>query len=147
MYYPGLEDVTLNKGVKGPAVTLTVLQEGGPNISIDITLKLTLPTKTLSVLDFGWPRKDTRKWLAESKITAVTEANLYLVPKGDKYWKISFASCERELLLDIDMNNTWRKGCLRIMKKKFMIWKSKSKTGFKGLSSYLLKVMMFFSKI
>lgn len=135
-------NVTLNKGVRGPAVSLTVLQDGGPNISVDITLKLTLPTKTLSVSDFGWPRHDTRKWLSGEKIDKVANTKLYLVPKGDKYWKISFASCEGELLKDIDNNKTCRKGCLRLMKKLFMMWQSQSQSGLKGLSSYLLKTTL-----
>ncbi|XP_060593286.1 uncharacterized protein LOC132747802 [Ruditapes philippinarum] len=138
----GIYGVSLNRGVKGPAVSLTIQQDEGPNISVDITPKLTVPNVTMSVTDFGWPRRDTYKWLTEEKIDSVICQQIYLVPKGDKYWKISYANCENELLRDIDKRNTWRKACLRIMKKKLMQWKSKSTTGLKGISSYLLKTTL-----
>ncbi|XP_060587152.1 cyclic GMP-AMP synthase-like isoform X2 [Ruditapes philippinarum] len=137
----GLDAVSLNRGARGPAVTLTIQQDDGPNISVDITPKLTLSNEIISVTDFGWPRRDTKKWLTKEKIDIVKCQQIYLVPKGDKYWKISYANCENELLRDIDDANTWRKACLRIMKKKLMQWKSKS-TGLKEISSYLLKTTL-----
>lgn len=79
------------------------------------------------------------------KVKRVVDQPLYLVPKGDKYWKISFANLERELLDDIDdKKETWRKECLKIIKKKLLQWKSKSSAGLKGISSYLLKVRFIF---
>ncbi|XP_060593289.1 uncharacterized protein LOC132747804 [Ruditapes philippinarum] len=138
----GLDAVSLNRGVKGPAVSLTIQQDDGPNISVDITPKLTLSNETISVTDFGWPRRDTNKWLTEDEIDSVICQQIYLVPKGDKYWKISYANCENELLRDIDEAKTWRKACLRIMKRKLMQWKSKSTTGLKEISSYLLKTTL-----
>ncbi|XP_060593294.1 uncharacterized protein LOC132747807, partial [Ruditapes philippinarum] len=134
--------VSLNRGAKGPAVSLTIQQDDGPNVSVDITPKLTLSNEIISVTDFGWPRRDTYKWLTKEKIDSVKCQQIYLVPKGDKYWKISYANCENELLIDIDNAKTWRKACLRIMKKKLMQWQSKSTTGLKGISSYLLKTTL-----
>lgn len=85
------------------------------------------------------------KMAARSKVKRVVDQPLYLVPKGDKYWKISFANLERELLDDIDdKKETWRKECLKIIKKKLLQWKSKSSAGLKGISSYLLKVRFIF---
>ncbi|XP_053383621.1 uncharacterized protein LOC128549899 isoform X2 [Mercenaria mercenaria] len=137
-----LEGVSLNNGARGPAVTLTILQQDGPNISVDITPKLNIAAENLKVTDFHWPRFDTKRWLKKSKIKKVCAQTIYLVPKGDKYWKISFANLENELLDDIDDIGTWRKQCLRIMKKKLIQWKSKSRAGLKCLSSYLLKTTL-----
>ncbi|XP_053383623.1 uncharacterized protein LOC123537322 isoform X2 [Mercenaria mercenaria] len=53
--------VSLNNGARGPAVTLTILQQDGPNISVDITPKLNIAAENLNVKDFHWPRKDTKK--------------------------------------------------------------------------------------
>ncbi|XP_053383626.1 cyclic GMP-AMP synthase-like [Mercenaria mercenaria] len=111
-------------------------------MSADITPKLILSRKTLSFRDFSWPRHATRKWLTKEKIDQVACQPIYLVPKGDKYWKISYANYENEILKDIDDNNTCRKRCLKIMKKKLMLWKKKSNTNFEGLSSYLLKTTL-----
>ncbi|XP_053385287.1 protein mab-21-like 3 [Mercenaria mercenaria] len=119
-------DVSLKRGARGPAVTLTIKLGGRPKISVDITLKLTLSHRTLKIKNFPWPRDDTRNWLTKEKINKVTCKRIILVPKGDKYWKISFANCENEILKDIDTDNTCRKRCLRKMKKKFMLWKTKS---------------------
>ncbi|XP_045175523.2 uncharacterized protein LOC123536414 [Mercenaria mercenaria] len=138
----GLEGVSLNNGARGPAVTLTILQQDGPNISVDITPKLNITAEQLNVTDFHWPRKDTKRWLKKSKIKKVCAQIIYLVPKGDKYWKISFANLENELLDDIDDKGTWRKQCLRIMKKKLIQWKSTSRAGLKCISSYLLKTTL-----
>lgn len=132
--------INLNRAVKGPAVTLTVQETGSHNITVDITPKITLPSKVLSLYHFRWPRRQTENWLDESVIENILQQQIYLVPKGDKYWKISFANCENALLADIDATGTWRKGCLRLMKKKLSLWKSKSRTGLKGISSYHLKV-------
>lgn len=136
--------VSLNKAVKGPAVTLTIQERGFADMTIDITPKVTLPSRKLSLADFGWPRNQTKKWLDDKSISVVLKQQLYLVPKGDKYWKISFANCENALFGMLDNQRTWRKGCLRYIKKQFSIWKSKSVTGLRGISSYHLKVVSLY---
>lgn len=137
-------EVRLNKGAKGPAVTLTIEGKGSPTISVDLTPKIALSPSVHSLENFDWPRKETKSWLDKNAIKNILNKQLYLVPKGDKYWRISFANWENALFPKMDSNGTWRKGCLRLMKKKLSLWRSQSRTGLKGISSYQLKVIFCF---
>ncbi|CAC5397072.1 unnamed protein product [Mytilus coruscus] len=64
-----------------------------------------------------------------------------LIAKDPFYWTYSYASCEKELLADIDVNGTCRKKSQRIIKKLKESWCPKGMKHY--LTSYHLKNIMF----
>ena len=110
-------------------------------ISVDLTPVVYMGKSEPILQDYGWPRSKTLDWLSQDKIYRVQSTEIYLVPKGDKFWKVSFARCENEILKDIDGKfvDETRKTCLRICKMKLKQWKSQSQNGMKAISAYMLK--------
>lgn len=68
-----------------------------------------------------------------------------LVTSDPLYWKLSFAICEKELLLDMDNDGSCRRRSLRIMKSlRKLVWCSGDEAkSSDGLTSYHLKNILF----
>ncbi|VDI22646.1 Hypothetical predicted protein [Mytilus galloprovincialis] len=123
-----------------PALTLTIKQLEGDDINIDMAplLKLQLPFQS----EMRWPIPGA-KWPSSEKVHQMFEIGINLVTADLLYWKLSFATCERELLKDIDRNRSCRRTSLRIMKRLCELnWCPKEVTD--GLTSYHLNNILFF---
>ena len=134
--------ITVKSHAQGPAISLIINKpQIGHKISVDLVPVVNIGKAESILRKYDWPRNQTSEWLSEDEIENIKDTKIFLVPKGDKFWKVSFARCENEILKDIDgyMDGT-RKLLLRICKRKLKQWKSKSISGMKSLSSYLLKV-------
>jgi hypothetical protein len=66
--------------------------------------------------EFGWPRSNAR-WPSGSKIDQIKATGIHEVATDPFYWKLSFVSCEKQLIKEMDVNGTCRKKTQRIMKK------------------------------
>ncbi|XP_063401933.1 protein mab-21-like 3 [Mytilus trossulus] len=129
-----------------PALTLTIRQLEEDDINIDMAplLKLQLPfqSETRWQPNFGWPIPGA-KWPSSAKVQQMFAIGINLVTTDLLYWKLSFATCERELLKDIDRNGSCRRRSLRIMKRLCELnWCPKVVTD--GLTSYHLNNILFF---
>ncbi|VDI22648.1 Hypothetical predicted protein [Mytilus galloprovincialis] len=129
-----------------PALRLTIRQLEGDDINIDMAplLKLQLPFQSENRWqpDFGWPIPGA-KWPSSEKVQQMFKIGINLVTTDLLYWKLSFATCERELLKDIDRNKSCRRRSLRIMKRLCELnWCPKEVTN--GLTSYhLINILLF----
>ena len=125
---------------ESPAVTLSITRpkNAGDSISVDLAplVEARLPFKP----EFGWPRPNA-SWPSESKIDEIKDIGIHTVATDPLYWKLSFVSCEKELLKDIDINGTCRKKTQRIMKKLKESWCPKGMK--QELTSYHLKNILF----
>jgi hypothetical protein len=83
-----------------------------------------------------WPRSSAH-WPSGIKIDKIKATGIHDVATDPFYWKLSFVSCEKELLKDIDINGTCRKKTQRIMKMLKEYWCPKGKK--QELTSYHLK--------
>ncbi|XP_052086941.1 protein mab-21-like 3 [Mytilus californianus] len=143
--YHGYQVIVQNLN-ESPAITIIIRQLEGDDISIDMAplLKLQLPFKSEMRWqpDFGWPIPGA-KWPSSEKVQQLFAVGINLVTTDLLYWKLSFATCERELLKDIDRDGTCRRKSLRIMKRlRELIWCPKEVTD--GLTSYHLTNILFF---
>ena len=136
-YAVSSSDVVLSPTAQGPAITITIKQRDYNDINVDIVPSLPC---SLPVDINGWPRKDTRSAFSK-KIKSVLKAGLHLVPKGDETWTISYSKAEKALLDGIDINNEYRRGAMKILKKYLQTCKEDSPSNLPGLSSYIVKVM------
>ncbi|XP_071137076.1 protein mab-21-like 3 [Mytilus edulis] len=128
-----------------PAITIIIKQLEGDSISIDMApmLKVQLPFQSEMRWqpDFGWPIPGA-KWPSSEKVEHMFAIGINLVTTDPLYWKLSFATCERELLKNIDKDGSCRKKSLRIMKRlRELSWCPKEVTD--GLTSYHLINILF----
>lgn len=127
-----------------PAVTFTIKQRGADDLNVDLAPMVNV---RLSFKDeFEWPNHGAQ-WPAPEKVQQLKESKVNLVTCDRLYWKLSFAICERELLLDIDKkgSGTYRRRSLRIMKGyREQIWcPGDEAENPNGLTSYHLKNILF----
>ncbi|XP_071137074.1 protein mab-21-like 3 [Mytilus edulis] len=125
-----------------PAVTFTVKQRDGNDLDVDMApmINVQLPFKD----DFRWP-KNGAKWPSPEKVQQIESMGVNLVTSDPLYWKLSFAICEKELLVDIDKKGSCRRRSLRIMKSlRELIWcpGDEAENPY-GLTSYHLKNILF----
>ena len=132
--------VHLSRDAHGPAITFTLKRPGSHDINVDMVP--TIPS-TIPVAVNGWPRPDTRRAYSGDQIQAVREAGLHLVPKNDTTWCTSFSKAERAMFAALDRGNGCRKDVLKYMKKIVQDETSKSPNGLPGVSSHLVKVILF----
>lgn len=125
---------------ESPAATLSISHPNiaGDCVSVDLAplIEGHLPFKP----EFGWPRAKAR-WPLGRKIDQIKAIGIHEVATDPFYWKLSFVSCEKELLKDIDINGTCRKKTQRIMKKLKESWCPKGMK--QELTSYHLKNILF----
>ncbi|KAK3103762.1 hypothetical protein FSP39_021705 [Pinctada imbricata] len=134
--------VHLYRAAHGPALTLTIMQQGDHHISVDLTTSIPC---NLSVTRGGWPRPDTRKALSQSLINATIAVGMHLVPKGDETWSISYSKAERKLMESVDAGHGCRRRVMKMMKRHVQI--AASRAGFKlvGISSHIIKNQVLWS--
>jgi hypothetical protein len=93
---------------ESPAATLSISHPNiaGDCINVDLAplIEGHLPFRP----EFGWPRSNAR-WPSGSKIDQIKATGIHEVATDPFYWKLSFVSCEKELLKEIDINKTCRK--------------------------------------
>ena len=125
---------------ESPAATLWISHPNivGDCINVDLAplIEGHLPFRP----EFGWPRSNAR-WPSGSKIDQIKATGIHEVATDPFYWKLSFVSCEKELLKEIDINGTCRKKTQRIMKKLKESWCLKGMK--QELTSYHLKNILF----
>jgi hypothetical protein len=125
---------------ESPAATLSISHPNiaGDCINVDLAplIEGHLPFRP----EFGWPRSNAR-WPSGSKIDQIKATGIHEVATDPFYWKLSFVSCEKELLKEIDINKTCRKKTQRIMKKLKESWCPKGMK--QELTSYHLKNILF----
>lgn len=125
-----------------PVVTIAVKQRGRDELNVDLApmVNMRLPFKD----EFGWPNHRAQ-WPAPEKIKQLKNIRVNLVTSDRLYWKLSFAICERELLVDIDRDRsgTCRRRSLRIMKKLRELFWCPDHDDRDGLTSYHLKNLLF----
>jgi hypothetical protein len=126
---------------ESPAATLSISHPNiveGYRVSVDLAplVEAHLPF----IQGFGWPRSSAR-WPSRSKIDQIKATGIHTVATDKLYWKLSFVSCEKELLKEIDINGTCRKKTQRIMKMLKESWCPKGKK--QELTSYHLKNILF----
>lgn len=125
---------------ESPAATLSISHPNiaGDCVSVDLAplIEGHLPFKP----EFGWPRAKAR-WPLGRKIDQIKAIGIHEVATDPFYWKLSFVSCEKELLKEIDINGTCRKKTQRIMKKLKESWCPKGMK--QELTSYHLKNILF----
>ena len=125
---------------ESPAATLSISHPSiaGGCISVDLAplIEAHLPFRP----EFGWPRSNAH-WPSGSKIDKIKATGIHEVATDPFYWKLSFVSCEKELLKDIDIKGTCRKKTQRIMKKLKESWCQKGMK--QELTSYHLKNILF----
>ncbi|XP_063404375.1 protein mab-21-like 3 [Mytilus trossulus] len=126
-----------------PAVTITVKQRGRDELNVDLApmINTRLPFKD----EFGWPNHRAQ-WPAIEKNQQLKHIKVNLVTSDRLYWKLSFAICERELLVDIDRDGsgTCRRRSLRIMKRLRELFWCSDQDDRDGLTSYHLKNLLFY---
>ncbi|KAL3836106.1 hypothetical protein ACJMK2_021559 [Sinanodonta woodiana] len=137
----GMKGIDLNAEAHGPAITMNMHPPGGHQISVDLTM--VIDCKDITVKEYNWPRPDTHKHLSRKVIEAIVGAGCQLTPKGDEFWNISFSNCESFLMKEIDGPNECRKMCHKLLKTFFQTWKSRSKTGYKTITSFIFKHLTF----
>lgn len=108
------EKVRVSKLVHGPAITLTIITDTLP-FEVSVDLAPMCDTKLPFKSSINWPRKEAR-WPPQEKINMIKAIGISVVAKKDFNWTLSFASCEKELIIQIDANEGVRKKCHRIMK-------------------------------
>jgi hypothetical protein len=125
---------------ESPAATLSITHRDivGGCVSVDLAplVEAHVPFKP----EFGWPRSNAC-WPSGSKIDQIKDTGIHTVATDPFYWKLSFVSCEKELLKEIDVNGTCRKKTQRIMKKLKESWCPKGMK--QELTSYHLKNILF----
>ncbi|CAC5391706.1 unnamed protein product [Mytilus coruscus] len=125
-----------------PVVTFTVKQCDGVDINIDLApmINVKLPFKDI----FDW-LNNVAKWPSQEKVQQLKNNGVNLVTSDPLFWKLSFAICERELLVDIDRNGsgTCRRRSLRIMKRLRELFWCPDYEDRDGLTSYHLKNLLF----
>ncbi|KAK3592748.1 hypothetical protein CHS0354_016504 [Potamilus streckersoni] len=136
-----MKDIDLNAEAHGPAITMNMHPPDGHHISVDLTM--VIDWKHITVKEYDWPRPETQKHLSRKVIETILTAGCQLTPKGDEFWNISFSNCESFLMKEIDGPNECRKMCHKLLKTFFQTWKSRSKTGYKTISSFIFKHLTF----
>ncbi|XP_063404360.1 protein mab-21-like 3 [Mytilus trossulus] len=127
-----------------PAVTITIKQRDAVDLNVDLApmVNVRLPFKD----EFEWPQHGAQ-WPSSEKIWQLKNIRVNFVTSDELYWKLSFAICERELLVDIDKkgSGTFRRRSLRIMKGlREILWcPFDEDENLKGLTSYHLKNILF----
>ena len=131
----------------GPALKLTIVQQGDHNISVDITPSL---ISDLPVTTHGWvpstlvqPMTSLLRYMDFSKEETDTEilrAGTHFVPKEDEAFKLSYSKAETALYRRLDGPNECRKMCHKVVKKLVQKFISQSPNGAPGISSYIFKV-------
>lgn len=108
------EKVRISKFVHGPAITLKIITSDLPfEVRVDLAPMCDAELPFASMTD--WPRRET-KWPPEDKIKVIKAAEISAVAKKDFTWTLSFAECERELIINMDANEGVRTKCHMIMK-------------------------------
>ena len=125
---------------ESPAVTLSITHSKIPEGSVSVDLAPLIEAHLLFQPEFGWPRPNAL-WPSKSKIAQIKATGIHTVAKDKLYWKLSFVSCEKELLKEIDVNGTCRKKTQRIMKKLKEAWCPQEMK--QELTSYHLKNILF----
>lgn len=133
--------VDLAKVAHGPAITITIRQKEGHQISVDMTPSIPVPQ--LKVSDYGWPRQKTEYALSKSRINEVLEAGMHLVPKGHELWFISYSKAETALLETIDSGNECRRNTMKVLKRLKQIINSRK--SLPGISSYIFQTQLLWS--
>ncbi|KAK3592751.1 hypothetical protein CHS0354_016507 [Potamilus streckersoni] len=139
----GMEDIDLNREAHGPAITMNMHPPNDHHISVDATT--IIDWKGISVSDYGWPRLETRTVLSGQLIDKLINSGCQLTPKGNEFWNVSFSNCESILMKNIDAPGECRKKCHKLLKSNFQTWKSRSKTGYKAISSFIFKHVTFWT--
>lgn len=132
------KNVELIQSPHGPAVSLFI---NDPRVThkISVDLSVSIDIGFIEVTAFGWPRPQTKKVLSKEKIDAVIQEGLHLVPKKELYWYVSTSKAAKVLMNSLDGSDDCRKICHQILKKDFQTWKSQSKYGMYGISTYIFK--------
>lgn len=134
--------ITIENLSDSPAVTFTVKQRDEDDLGVDMApmINVKLPFKD----EFGWP-KHGAEWPSKRKVQQIKSIGVNLVTSEPLYWKLSFAICEKELLVDIDKDGSCRRKSLRIMKRlRELVWcPGDEAENPDGLSSYHLKNILF----
>ncbi|XP_064609855.1 protein mab-21-like 3 [Liolophura sinensis] len=136
------EKVRVSKLVHGPAITLKITTRKLPfEVSVDLAPMCDSKLHFKSCIN--WPRREAR-WPPAEKIEMIKAIGISAVAKKDFNWTLSFAGCEKELIIHIDANEGVRKECHRIMKScREECW---CPNGIKQvLTSYHLKNLLFWA--
>ncbi|XP_053407814.1 cyclic GMP-AMP synthase-like isoform X2 [Mercenaria mercenaria] len=134
--------VSVPKLQNGPAVRLVIKHHDIPHeIDVDVTPKIIIPF-THESRGFNWPRGSTYEFLTEKDIWYIKNQPLYLVPKKDTFWSVSFANYE-SAVLNMFPNTSTEKNILRCAKVRLEAWRTQSPTEMKLISSYILKEAFF----
>ena len=124
----------------GPAITMFITHS---NVDHEISIDLSASIETdIPVGIYGWPRPETGKVLSPEQIKKIEAAGVILVPKHERFWYLSFSKAVTSLMQFIDGADECRRKCHKILKRDFMTWQSQSKSGLKGISTYLFKVII-----
>ena len=93
-------EILLHDKPHGPAVNVILHPQDWHEINIDLTASIRLPSTVKTFKSYKWPRAETEaiKNFDFSLIDSVAKSPVQLVPKADKFWKISTGVAEKVLL-------------------------------------------------
>lgn len=131
--------ISLDRKAHGPALTLTITRPESHEINVDVVPSIS--TNQISLVDFNWPRIQTKKVLSNRLINAIHAVGLHLIPKNVLFWYVSVSKAGNTLMNGLDVEDSGcRRYCHKLLKADFHGWKEQSANGLPGISTMLFKV-------
>lgn len=143
-------DIDVSCVPHGPAITLRIRPSRSArrstadnvkhDIFVDFAACIKVDKNKIPVSRYGWPRRPrTLQCLDKTIIARILDAGVYLVPKDNSFWYISFSNAAKILMKTIDTSpDTCRRMCHKILKTDFHTWESEQ--AFPGISTFIFKV-------
>lgn len=137
-----LKFISLDRKAHGPALTLTITRPESHEINVDVVPSIS--TNQISLVDFNWPRIQTKKVLSNRLINAIHAVGLHLIPKNVLFWYVSVSKAGNTLMNGLDVEDSGcRRYCHKLLKADFHGWKEQSANGLPGISTMLFKHQLF----
>lgn len=137
-----LKNVEIDPKPHGPAINLKIYQPKSHDINVD--LSPSIKTNHIGLIDYGWPRGNTKRAFPPELIKSVTNAGLHLVPKKPTCWYVSISLAGKTLMNEVDQQDDGcRKTCHKLLKADFQEWLYQTNNEISEVSTFVLKHQLF----